>query len=118
MSPTKSKLLLSAAIGNLDCTEQERADIREHIRDADITWVNDEHHARKIAESYLQMIRDANTEDAAEPKWEQIHHAVVGCKASCCTALARWNIWVEVVPGIMFSVQACSKHAGKEESEQ
>lgn len=114
---TKSKLLLSEAIGNLDCTEQERADIREHVKDNDFAGIHYPWAARMVAEEYLQMIRDITAEEAAAPKWTRLHHSSEGCKASCCTSLAMWEIQIEAVPGIMFTIKACSKHAGKEETQ-
>lgn len=114
---TKGRQLIADAIDNLDCTEQERSDIREHMRDSvDLMQVSS--YAREIAESYLQMIRDITAEEAAQPKWTRLHHSSEGCKASCCTNLAMWEIQIEAVPGIWFTIKACSKHAGKETSEQ
>ena len=114
---TKSKLLVCDAIDDLDCTPEERSDIFEHMRDADITHVNGASHAREIAEGWLQMIRDANAEDNAEPKWQRAYYASSGCKAVDCMRQARWWMEVEAVPGIKFIIRACDKHAGKETEE-
>ena len=110
---TKSKFLVAEAVDDLDCTPEERSDVFEHLRDTDVVGINNRHHAREIAESYLQGIRDANAKDNAEPEWTRAHHTSQLCKASCCMAPATWQIWVEVVPGIRFSVYGCDKHAGK-----
>lgn len=118
---TKSKLLLSEAIGNLDCTEQERADIREHLRDNDINGIYSQSCAEMVAEMMLEKIRETDAEDtgiAMPPKWNKAYHTSQGCQAFGCTNPATWQIDVEAVPGIMFTIKACSKHAGKEDETQ
>ena len=115
---TKSKLLVSEAVDELDCTPEERSDIFEHLRDADITHVNGASHAREIAESYLQGVRDANAEDNAEPKWTRHYWTRLclgydpGERFPGCMVQARWEMLTEI-NGTQFRIYACDKHAGK-----